>query len=137
LPDPLPARGAARNDQPPLRDRIPKRQRVEIRDRPRRQRFRRSAHHGSFENTTAPVGTTFPLVTRQCRTSSACAVDSPRTWRTPSTSRLNPCTYASESPPPLVLYGGFFSSRRESAPAPSSQNPNSWKNSGTCGVNAA
>src|SRR5436190_16179320 len=96
-----------------LGHRVPERLRIRIRDRLRRERLGvRRAHHGSFENTTAPVGTTFPLVTRQCRTSSACAVDSPRTWRTPSTSRLNPCTYASDRPPPLVLYGGLFSSRR-------------------------
>src|SRR5919108_1051852 len=125
LPDPHRADPASRDEQPSLGDTIPERLRVAVPDRLRRQ-----AHQGSLDTTSAPVGTTLPPVTTQCVAPSTCDVEVPRIWRAPSTIRLNPCTYASLKPPPLVLYGGFAPDARYAVPSPSSQKPNSWKNSG-------
>src|SRR2546423_11394677 len=62
-------------------------------------------HHGSFVKRIALVGTPSPLVTRDTSAFSTWLVDVPRIWRTPSRTRLKPCTYASDIPPPDVFVG--------------------------------
>jgi hypothetical protein len=52
---------------------------VLVDDRDRKACARVRIHHGSFENTIAPVGTTLPLVTSECVTFGAWVVDVPRT----------------------------------------------------------
>src|SRR5262245_14222520 len=77
----------------------------------------------------ALVGTHSPLVTRLTSAPSTWLVEVPRIWRTPSSTRLNPCTYASDMPPPDVFVGrrpsGHSSapSSVKAAPSPRPQNP--------------
>src|SRR5262245_2160845 len=85
--------------------------------------------HGYLRSSTALVGTPSPLVTRQVAASFTCEVEVPRSWRTPSSTRLKPCTYASDMLPPDVLVGrrpsGHSSAPRSvnAAPSPRLQNP--------------
>src|SRR3954466_5270438 len=59
----------------------------------------------AFLSRSALVGTPSPLVTSDVSAPSTWLVDVPLIWRTPSTMRLKPCTYASDMPPPDVLVG--------------------------------
>ena len=68
-------------------------------------RLRRCAHglvphldHLSLVKMIAEVGTPSPLVTNDTSAPSTCDVEVPRIWRTPSSTRLKPCTYASDIP---------------------------------------
>src|SRR5262249_35930669 len=85
--------------------------------------------HRYLRSSTALVGTPSPLVTRQLSASTTCDVEVPRIWRTPSSTRLNPCTYASDMPPPDVLAGSRPSGHSSApfsvnaAPSPRLQNP--------------
>src|SRR2546430_6680801 len=62
-------------------------------------------HGHSARSTTALVATPEAPVTSVARQPGTWLTDVPRIWRTPSRIRLNPCTYASESPPPEVSTG--------------------------------
>src|ERR1700730_13920437 len=64
-----------------------------------------STGHTSLTNSIADVGTPSPDVTRDTSAPSTCEVELPRIWRTPSSTKLNPCTYASDIPPPEVFTG--------------------------------
>src|SRR3954468_16041047 len=92
-------------------------------------RVRDGGHLAHRRKRTAEVGTPSPLVTSEHEASATWLVDVPRIWRTPSSTRLNPCTYASDMPPPAVLVGSrpFGHSSAPSSvnapPSPRSQNP--------------
>src|SRR3954447_666262 len=88
-----------------------------------------SFHYRSPVKRMAEVGTPSPLVTSETFAPSTCDVLVPRIWRTPSRMRLNPCTYASDMPPPDVFVGRrpFGHSSAPSSvngpPSPRSQKP--------------
>src|SRR5260221_8858818 len=88
-----------------------------------------SIAHPSFVKRIDDVGTPSPLVTSDTSASCTCAVDVPRTWRTPSSPRLNPCTYAADMPPPDVFTGrrpsghSMLPSSVNGPPSPRSQKP--------------
>src|SRR5580698_9518814 len=93
-------------------------------------------------NNKALVGTASPDVTRQVSAPGTSAVESPRSWRTPSVIRLKPWTYASERPPPDVLMGSRPPSSNapssvKLAPSPGPQNPYPSRDNGTRGVKAS
>src|SRR4029453_9624595 len=86
-------------------------------------------HGAYFRRRSALVGTPSPLVTRHVSAPSTWLVEVPRIWRTPSSTRLKPCTYASDMPPPDVLVGNRPSghssapSSVNAAPSPRWQKP--------------
>src|SRR5262249_19233261 len=83
----------------------------------------------AHRSSSAPLGTPSALVTSAVRAPGTCAVDFPRSCRTPSLTRLNPWMYASESEPPLVFKGrrppGASSAPPpvNAAPSPRAQKP--------------
>src|SRR5215207_3988705 len=104
---------------------------------------RKSASTVYLRSRSALVGTPSPLVTRHASAPSTWLVDVPRIWRTPSSTRLKPCTYASDIPPPDVLVGSRPSghssapSSVKAAPSPRSQKPYPSSDSGMSGLNAS
>src|SRR5262249_2075811 len=80
---------------------------VEVRQRivGMERRLREEVCHHSPLSTTALVATPDAPVTSVALQPGTWFTDVPRIWRTPSRIKLNPCTYASESPPPDVSTG--------------------------------
>ena len=84
---------------------------------------------GNLNVLCALVGTPSPLDTKLTSQFSTWLVDVPRICFTPSSTRLKPCTYASDMPPPDVFVGSRPSGHSSapslvnSAPSPRSQKP--------------